>query len=62
LIQSRFSRKILIYKSSLWQAFADEIFRVFANAHPKVELVAINANAQVTQMIRRAQAARRESP
>jgi hypothetical protein len=47
---------------SVGPAFADEIFRVFANAHPKVELVAINANAQVTQMIRRAQATRRESP
>ena len=37
------------------QAFADEIFRVFAREHPRVRLIAINANAQVTAMIRRAQ-------
>lgn len=45
---------------SVGQAFADEIFRVFASEHPGVELIAINANEQVTGMIRRAQAARRE--
>lgn len=46
---------------SVGQAFADEIFRVFANEHPDVELISINANEQVTGMIRRAQAARSES-
>ncbi|MBX3727126.1 MAG: DUF4325 domain-containing protein [Xanthomonadales bacterium] len=40
------------------QAFADEIFRVFANAHPEVELVAVNAVPGVQQMIRRAEVAR----
>ncbi len=36
------------------QAFSDEIFRVFANAHPDIELVAINANSEVKRMIARA--------
>ncbi len=43
---------------SIGQAFADEIFRVFANAHPNVEFIVVNANAAVTEMIRRAQAER----
>ncbi len=37
------------------QAFADEIFRVFANAHPEVELIPMHASAEIQQMIRRAQ-------
>ena len=41
-------------------AFADEIFRVFANAHPNTKLIYINANEEVTMMIRRAQATRGE--
>lgn len=36
------------------QAFADEIFRVFASHHPEVKLVEINANDQVAAMIARA--------
>mgnify|MGYP001765995543 CR=1 FL=1 len=36
------------------QAFADEIFRVFASTHPSVELVPIHAADPVTQMIHRA--------
>lgn len=36
------------------QGFADEVFRVFANAHPHVKLVALHANDQVQAMIRRA--------
>jgi anti-sigma regulatory factor (Ser/Thr protein kinase) len=44
--------------SGIGQAFADEIFRVFANAHPKVELLAVNAVAEVQQMIRRAEVLR----
>jgi anti-sigma regulatory factor (Ser/Thr protein kinase) len=43
---------------SVGQAFADEIFRVFGNEHPQIALIAINANEQVTGMIRRAQAAK----
>lgn len=40
------------------QAFADEIFRVFANAHPKVELIHCRAIPEVQQMIRRAEVLR----
>lgn len=36
------------------QAFADEIFRVFAAAHPEIELHAINTNSEVKRMIARA--------
>ena len=40
------------------QAFADEIFRVYANAHPEVELVPVHVSPQVEQMITRATAPR----
>jgi hypothetical protein len=36
------------------QAFADEIFRVFALQHPEIELQVIHANIHVNQMITRA--------
>jgi anti-sigma regulatory factor (Ser/Thr protein kinase) len=36
------------------QAFADEIFRVFALAHPEIVLEAVNANPDVQRMIKRA--------
>ena len=39
---------------SIGQAFADEIFRVFSNQHPEVQLTAIDANEAVQQMINRA--------
>jgi anti-sigma regulatory factor (Ser/Thr protein kinase) len=39
---------------SIGQAFADEIFRVFANNHVDIELMAINSNVEVQQMINRA--------
>jgi len=35
------------------QAFADEVFRVFANEHPQIEILPINANDDVKQMIKR---------
>jgi hypothetical protein len=38
---------------SIGQAFADEVFRVFASRHPEVELVAIKANSAVKRMIQR---------
>jgi anti-sigma regulatory factor (Ser/Thr protein kinase) len=41
---------------SIGQAFADEIFRVFANRHPQMVLEVAHANLEVQQMIRRAQA------
>lgn len=40
------------------QAFADEVFRVFANDHPEIELQAVHATSEVQQMIRRAEVAR----
>jgi hypothetical protein len=36
------------------QAFADEVFRVFQNAHPDIKLRWVNATVEVEQMIRRA--------
>jgi anti-sigma regulatory factor (Ser/Thr protein kinase) len=42
--------------AAIGQSFADEIFRVFANTHPQVELVPTHAAPEVQQMIRRAQA------
>jgi len=38
------------------QAFADEIFRVFANAHPDMQLLAINTHSSVRGFIDRARA------
>lgn len=40
--------------SSIGQAFADEIFRVFVSQHPEVELVHIHTGAEVAKMIARA--------
>jgi anti-sigma regulatory factor (Ser/Thr protein kinase) len=42
---------------AIGQAFADEIFRVFALSHPEIELVPINANSEVKRMIARARLA-----
>jgi anti-sigma regulatory factor (Ser/Thr protein kinase) len=39
------------------QAFADEIFRVFGNAHPDIELLVIHTNSEVKRMVERARAA-----
>ena len=41
---------------SIGQAFADEIFRVFARSHPNIELIPINATSQVQQGINAARA------
>ncbi len=43
---------------TIGQAFADEIFRVFAQNHPAIELTPVNANPDVQAMISRALAAR----
>lgn len=40
------------------QAFADELFRVFAVAHPQVELIPMNMSPAVEHMVRRALAAK----
>lgn len=42
------------------QAFADEIFRVFAKGHPEVKLVAVSASPEVEKMIQRARTAAAE--
>jgi hypothetical protein len=49
----RFSEIILDFQGVpfIGQAFADEVFRVFANAHPGIELIPIRANPDVTGMI-----------
>ena len=39
---------------AIGQAFADEIFRVFAHEHPDIQLRAIHANSEVKRMIDRA--------
>ena len=39
---------------SVGQAFADEVFRVFANQHPEIELIPVKANRNVNGMIKRA--------
>jgi anti-sigma regulatory factor (Ser/Thr protein kinase) len=52
----RFREIILDFNDvdSIGQAFADEIFRVFVSQHPNNYLYHINANEQVTAMIKRA--------
>jgi hypothetical protein len=40
--------------SDIGQAFADEIFRVFAGAHPEIRITPVNTAPAVAQMIRRA--------
>jgi len=42
--------------ADIGQAFADEIFRVFANQHASMKLLPINASKQVERMISRARA------
>ena len=52
----RFKKVILDFNGveQIGQAFADEVFRVFARAHPYVEIVPFNANPEVDAMIQRA--------
>jgi hypothetical protein len=45
--------------STVGQAFTDEIFRVFANNHPLIQIMPINANSEVKRMI---ESAKLESP
>jgi len=40
------------------QAFADEIFRVFQNEHPNINLYPINTNEEVLKMIKRARSSK----
>lgn len=39
---------------TIGQAFADEIFRVFAQQHPEINIVPVKANTEVRRMIERA--------
>lgn len=56
----RFKRVELDFSgiAEIGQAFADELFRVFASAHPEIRVTPINAGPAVTQMIKRATSAR----
>lgn len=51
-----FKKVILDFKGveAIGQAFADEIFRVFARRHPAIEMTSIHANSSVKRMIDRA--------
>lgn len=52
----RFKEIVLDFQNvdSIGQAFTDEIFRVFKNEHPNINLHPVNANEQVMSMITRA--------
>jgi len=54
--EDRFRRAVLDFSgvTLIGQGFADEVFRVFANAHPAISLSAVNAEEQVKAMIVRA--------
>ncbi|MCE2487442.1 MAG: DUF4325 domain-containing protein [Desulfurellaceae bacterium] len=56
----RFRTVILDFEGieQIGQGFADEVFRVFAQEHPDIELVPIKANAQVRAMIGRVSSGR----
>ncbi|HXC38595.1 MAG TPA: DUF4325 domain-containing protein [Burkholderiales bacterium] len=63
----RFKRVELDFSgiSDIGQAFADEMFRVFARAHPHIRITPVNTAPAVDQMIRRvltADAVRTDSP
>jgi anti-sigma regulatory factor (Ser/Thr protein kinase) len=51
----RFKRVELDFSgvTEIGQAFADQLFRVFAAAHPEIRLVPVNTEPAVAQMIRR---------
>jgi anti-sigma regulatory factor (Ser/Thr protein kinase) len=53
----RFRTVVLDFKNvnQIGQAFADEIFRVFARSHPNIRVQFTNANDEVTRMVKRAQ-------
>ena len=55
----RFKSVILDFRGveTIGQAFADEIFRVFTNEHPAIEMTEVRANKEVQAMINRARSA-----
>lgn len=54
----RFEEVMLDFRGieNIGQAFADEIFRVFANRHPEIKIVALFTTPEVARMIERARA------
>lgn len=54
----KFKRIVLDFKkvSGIGQGFADEIFRVFADAHPQISFECLNMNKAVHFMVKRAKA------
>lgn len=52
----RFKTVVFDFKGvdTIGQAFADEIFRVFAQEHPDIIILDINANLEIERMIKRA--------
>lgn len=60
---NRFERVVLDFAGvhKVGQAFADEVFRVYALQHPAVDIVPIRAEPEVMTMIKRAIAARDET-
>lgn len=54
----KFSEVLLDFDGvpEIGQPFADEIFRVFKNSHPGVNVIAIRTSAAVASMIRQIQA------
>jgi hypothetical protein len=53
----KFTEVVLDFEgvNEIGQAFADEIFRVFSQAHPHINLMYFNANEIVEKMIKRSQ-------
>ena len=41
--------------NTVGQAFADEIFRVYKNKKPDIQIIPININAEIDFMIKRSQ-------
>jgi hypothetical protein len=56
----RFREVVLDFErvTGIGQGFADEIFRVFANAHPETTLVPVNMNEPVSFFVERARRSR----
>ena len=44
--------------TAIGQAFADEVFRVFREKHPQVQLIFCHTNPEVARMIARVEGAR----
>src|SRR4051812_14825185 len=60
----QFKKVVLDFKHvpTIGQAFADEIFRVFVNEHPNIQIIPIDTNSEVKRMILRAQSDAALSP